>query len=80
MSKTTNTNENGNCANRVLATGLCCEDCGNEMELTDTTISNINTSRAYPGQHTGNVYYCAKCGLFWLENFLNDSKLERWSY
>ena len=78
--KTTQTTEPAIAVEPVLATGLCCEDCETEMELTDTTVSNLNTSRAYAGQHTGNVYYCAKCGIFWLENFLNGSKLERWSY
>lgn len=79
MAEITNTHENGNCANRVLGTGLFCPDCDTEMEQIDTTYSNINTSRCRNGQHTGNIYKCETCECSWLENFLNNSKLERWA-
>lgn len=79
MENTSNTHENGNCTNRVLGTGLFCLDCDTEMEQIDTTYSNINTSRCKNGQHTGNIYKCETCECSWLENFLNNSKLERWA-
>jgi len=66
-------------ANPLLCDGLECPDCGGCMEQNDTTYSNINTSRAKVGQHTGDIYFCQTCENHWLENFLNNSKLERWS-
>lgn len=66
-------------AKPVLCEGLECPDCGGCMEQNDTTYSNINTSRARRGQHTGNIYFCETCKNHWLENFLNNSKLERWA-
>ena len=69
----------GNELNPVLGTGLYCPDCDTEMEQIDTTYSNINTNRCRIGQHTGNVYKCETCECSWLENFLNNSKLERWA-
>lgn len=57
---------------------LECPDCGGEMDQNDTTYSNIKTGRAEVGQHTGDIYFCEKCEISWLENFLNNSKLERW--
>jgi hypothetical protein len=66
--------------NQLLCEGLCCPKCNSCMEQTDTVYSNINTSRATVGQHTGNIYTCTVCEIHWLENFLNKSKLEGWSY
>ena len=57
-----------------------CSECGTEMELVDTTYSNITTKRCNDGDHTGNVYRCEKCEILWLENFLNNSKLEHYCY
>lgn len=71
-------NETANGTKPVLCEGLECPDCGGCMEQNDTTYSNVNTSRARIGQHTGNIYFCETCENHWLENFLNNSKLERW--
>lgn len=56
-----------------------CKECNSEMEMIDTTYSNINTPRAYKGQYTGDIYKCEKCELFYLDNFLNG-ELEIWNY
>lgn len=64
---------------KEISTGVFCPDCDTEMEQIDTTYSNINTSRCRNGQHTGNIYRCETCECSWLENFLNNSKLERWA-
>lgn len=55
-----------------------CPDCGKPMYKHDTTYSNINTHRARIGQHTGDVYKCEDCEVQWLENFLDNYKLERY--
>jgi len=74
------TTSSPNSTNVVLCEGLYCPECNSCMEQTDTVYSNINTSRATVGQHTGNIYTCSVCEIHWLENFLNKSKLEVWSY
>ena len=79
MKKAELTTETPADAKPVLCEGLECPDCGGCMEQNDTTYSNINTSRARRGQHTGNIYFCETCKNHWLENFLNNSKLERWA-
>lgn len=58
----------------VDALVMCpCPDCGNEMgDPVDTTFSNMHTDRAKPGQHTGDIYECEKCGQRWIDDFLND--------
>jgi hypothetical protein len=58
---------------------LNCPECDKEMELRDTTYSNINTDRCSKGEHTGDIYYCKDCDLWFLDNYLNG-KLEYWSY
>lgn len=58
---------------------MFCPDCGTEMELRDTTYSNVNTNRAYNGQHTGDIYYCPICDEWWLDDFLTGD-LEIWNY
>lgn len=54
-----------------------CPDCGEPMDLTDRTESNVTTKRAYPGQHTGDIYSCEKCETKWLDDFL-DGKVRSW--
>lgn len=55
-----------------------CPDCGSDMgDPVDTTYSNTNTTRASVGQHTGDIYYCEKCEVHWLDNFL-DQKVVAW--
>ena len=56
-----------------------CPDCNIEIEKVNTTYSNMNTERAKIGQHTGNIYKCEQCENHYLENFLNNHKLERWT-
>jgi len=56
-----------------------CLECGNELEISDTTYSNVNTDRVYEGQHTGNIYYCENCKIHWIDDFITG-KIERWSY
>lgn len=58
---------------------IYCSDCDLEMEHTDTTYSNINTKRAYKGQHTGDIYWCNKCEKHYIDNFLTG-KVEYWDY
>ena len=57
-----------------------CPECGSTMNISDTTFSNVNTERAKIGQHTGNVYHCDGCGESFLENLLNDGKLELFNF
>lgn len=56
-----------------------CLSCGKEMEITDTTYSNINTDRACVGQHTGDIYTCEDCEQHFIDNFLTGN-FEGWSY
>jgi hypothetical protein len=56
-----------------------CPNCNLEMEHVDTTYSNIDTNRAYKGQHTGDIYWCYYCESHYIDNFLTG-KLEGWSY
>ena len=57
-----------------------CPECGEIIEQSDTTYSNVNTDRAREGQHTGNIYWCEKCETYWLENLLDNGSIERYSY
>jgi len=57
---------------------MMCPDCDNEMEVVDTTFSTYNSGRAYKGQQTGIIYKCENCERPWLENFLNNNRLEPW--
>jgi predicted RNA-binding Zn-ribbon protein involved in translation (DUF1610 family) len=65
---------------RFLMAETLCPDCGSEMEINDTTYSNYDSPRAQKGEKTGDIYRCDKCECSWLENYLNDCKLEKWSY
>jgi hypothetical protein len=56
-----------------------CPDCGEEMDIKDTTYSNINTDRCCKGEKTGDIYYCYDCDTWWLDNYLTGG-LEAWSY
>jgi len=56
-----------------------CPECCEEMELVDTTYSNTHTDRASKGEKTGDIYYCAICCNYLLNNYLTG-KLEAWSY
>ena len=52
---------------------VTCPDCDIVLgDPVDTTHSNINTSRASIGQHTGDIYYCEKCDIHWLDDFLSQ--------
>jgi len=51
-----------------------CPECNIEMgDPIDTTYSNITTKRASKGQHTGNIYKCESCQIFWLDDFLTKT-------
>jgi len=54
-----------------------CPNCKIEMEKVDYTESNITTKRAKFGQHTGDIYWCEKCGCKWLDNLLTG-EFEIW--
>jgi len=56
-----------------------CPECHTEMDLHDTTYSNINTSRAKIGQYTGNIYWCESCERAFIEDFLTNT-VYFWSY
>lgn len=56
-----------------------CPDCGQEMELIDTTYSNILTLRAAVGQHTGDIYWCNTCEEHYIDDFLSNS-VHYWRY
>jgi predicted RNA-binding Zn-ribbon protein involved in translation (DUF1610 family) len=56
-----------------------CLTCGKEIEIDDTTYSNYNSLRANKGEHTGNIYWCENCEVFWIDNFLTG-KVEHWNY
>jgi len=58
---------------------IVCLECGKELDIHDTTYSNINTERTKIDQHTGNIYKCEDCGMCFIDNFLTG-KIERWSY
>jgi hypothetical protein len=48
-----------------------CPDCGSDMgDPVDTTYSNITTTRASVGQHTGDIYSCEECEIRWLDDCL----------
>ena len=79
MNKTSNNNETATDVYTVLATGLLCKECGNEMNKIDETYSNIKTERCNVGQHTGDIYECKFCDITWIDNAING-KLEPWSY
>ena len=49
-----------------------CPDCGKEMECIDTTFSNVNTEYCKKGDHTGNIYRCDICQIFWIDDFLSN--------
>lgn len=56
-----------------------CPGCNEELEVHDTTYSNITTSRCNAGDHTGNIYRCEECDEDWLDNFLTG-EIEPWTY
>lgn len=56
-----------------------CPECKKEIELVDTTYSNINTERCKNGEHTGDIYECEICNCLYIDNFLTH-KLEIWNY
>ena len=59
---------------------VVCIECGELVEeVHDTTYSNINTNRAYKGQHTSDIYYCDKCDTLMIDDFLSG-EVEEWSY
>ncbi len=58
---------------------LECLGCGSVLYVHDTLYSNINTSRAVVGQHTGNVFKCEDCECYWVDDFLSGS-VHEWGY
>jgi predicted RNA-binding Zn-ribbon protein involved in translation (DUF1610 family) len=56
-----------------------CMNCGKELDIHDTTYSNINTYRASIGQHTGDIYKCDDCEIYFIDNKLTGI-IEPWSY
>ena len=66
-------------ANVLLCDGLSCPDCGGFMEQNDTTYSNVNTSRAKLGQHTGDIYFCEHCEHHYIDNLITGN-FESFSY
>ena len=56
-----------------------CPDCGKEIEISDTTYSNVNTNRAHDGEKTGDIYFCDVCEAHWIDDYL-DGKIRSWSY
>ena len=56
-----------------------CLICGKEIELVDTTFSNITTNRCVKGEHTGDIYYCDDCQTHFLDNFLTG-EIEYYNY
>ena len=59
---------------------MVCPNCGFDMgDPVDTTYSNIETKRASVGQHTGNIYWCDKCEVRWLDDFLSLD-IYQWSF
>lgn len=58
-----------------------CLECDCDLELHDTTHSNINANRCYAGQHTGNIYACTNedCCQLYLDDFLSG-EFRYWSY
>ena len=56
-----------------------CPECHVDMgDPVDTTYSNVCTSRAKVGQHTGDIYRCDGCELVWLDDFLTGGELRVW--
>ena len=56
-----------------------CPECGIKLEICDTLYSNINTSRAKDGQHTGDVYRCKDCDQYFVDDFLSGT-VHEWNY
>lgn len=57
----------------------CCGTALSEDDCTDTTTSNVNTARAYAGQHTGDIYRCPKCDELTIDDFLSG-EIRAWAY
>ena len=55
---------------------MMCQSCREECDIVDSTISTTGRTK---GQHTGDIYFCEHCGLYWLYNFL-DGKIHEWEY
>jgi hypothetical protein len=51
------------------------------MELHDTTYSNMNTSRCYAGQKTGEIHKCTNedCEALYIDDWLSG-EFYNWSY
>lgn len=47
-----------------------CPICDKEIEITDTTYSNIDIPRAKKGQHTGDIYWREDCQQHFIKDFL----------
>lgn len=59
---------------------IVCQECGSDIhEIHDTTYSNVETHRAYVGQHTGDIYKCEECGSTWIDDFLAN-EVYSWRY
>ena len=56
-----------------------CLNCSKNMEIEDTTYSNINNSRVSKGDRTGDIYWCEQCQIYWIDNFISG-KVEVWNY
>ena len=56
-----------------------CLECGKELEIHDTTYSNVTNARVKNGQHTGNIYKCEDCEKCFIENLITG-RVENWNY
>jgi len=56
-----------------------CPDCGGDMgEPVDTTFSTTGiTTYGVDPKHTGDIYYCEKCDVKWLDDFIEE-KVRVW--
>lgn len=57
---------------------MICPMCKNEMDVVDSTFSNVPDSKL-EGMQTGDIYYCAECEQHYLMDFVNNV-LREWMY
>jgi len=62
----------------AMSDDIICLYCGKDMEMVDSTTSNIKTDRAHVGQHTGNIWFCEDCEAHFIEDFLAGGEVLPW--
>jgi len=57
-----------------------CPKCGNGIgDAVDQTYSNYASGRVAKQQHTGDIYYCEECEVYYIDDLI-EGRLRRWNY